>query len=160
MCAIVDTSARDEIFRIHVPGAADAAAKFFEWLHFGDGQIVVGGTKLRTELFGSTKRGKQRVFEELKRRGAVREVKDEEVDAREDVLRNVTEFQSNDHHIIALAQISGARLLCANDGDLRQDFGNMNLIKKPRGRVYSTKDGRAFTDVHRGLLNNQDLCKR
>ncbi len=53
--------------------------------------------------------------------------------------------KSNDPHIIALAKVSGARLLCSHDEALGSDFTNVKLIK-PRGKVY--KDA-----SHAHLLN-------
>ena len=43
---------------------------------------------------------------------------------------------SNDPHVIALARISGARLLCSRDQKLHSDFGNKHLVDNPRGSVY------------------------
>ena len=49
MCAIVDSSARDEVFG----GAKSPAGEFFlTWLTKGKGRLIVGG-KLRDELSGS-----------------------------------------------------------------------------------------------------------
>lgn len=44
--------------------------------------------------------------------------------------------QSNDLHIIALARVSGVRLLCSHDQKLHSDFTNKKLIDQPRGKVY------------------------
>ena len=41
-------------------------------------------------------------------------------------------------HVLALAQVSGARLLYSNDQTLQRDFKNSKLIKNPRGNVYTT----------------------
>jgi predicted nucleic acid-binding protein len=43
---------------------------------------------------------------------------------------------SNDYHIIALARVSGARLLCSDDVKLGEDFKNKKWIDKPRGKIY------------------------
>lgn len=66
--------------------------------------------------------------------------------------------QSDDTHIIALAQISGARLLFSNDKALHQDFKNKELINNPRGKVYSTLRGSDFRASHKNLLARRDLC--
>jgi hypothetical protein len=42
----------------------------------------------------------------------------------------------DDEHIIALALVSRARLLCSNDQNLVEDFTNRKIINKPRGKVY------------------------
>ena len=67
-------------------------------------------------------------------------------------------YTSDDPHLLALAQVSGARLLYSNDSDLQDDFKNRRLIDNPRGRVYSTRVNRQFTRVHRRLLQRNDLC--
>ena len=58
------------------------------------------------------------------------------VDAQEEVLTNSNACVSDDQHIIALAQLSGARLLCSFDQLLHSDFTNKKLLDKPRGKVY------------------------
>ena len=67
--------------------------------------------------------------------------------------------RSNDQHVIALAQVSGARLLYSDDGDLHEDFKNNRLINRPRGVVYSTKNGDNLTPAHRNLLGRTDICR-
>ena len=66
---------------------------------------------------------------------------------------------SNDSHVIALAQISAARLLYTNDTDLQKDFKNRHLINKPQGKVYSTKHNPGYGPVHKRLLNT-NACRR
>jgi len=61
--------------------------------------------------------------------------------------------------IVALAQVSGARLLYSNDRNLQQDFGNKAFIDKPRGKVCSTLESGDLTKVHKGLLLNKGLCR-
>ena len=45
--------------------------------------------------------------------------------------------RSNDLHILALAKVSGARLLFTEDKNLMEDFKNTQLINNPKGRIYS-----------------------
>lgn len=52
--------------------------------------------------------------------------------------------QSNDQHIIALAILSHARILCSNDKELMRDFTDRTLLR-PKGKIY--KNGN-----HRHLL--------
>jgi predicted nucleic acid-binding protein len=44
---------------------------------------------------------------------------------------------SNDPHILALAKVSGARVLYTKDDALIKDFTNKYLISNPKGRCYS-----------------------
>ena len=62
--------------------------------------------------------------------------------------------RSNDTHVLALARVSGARLLFANDGALIEDFQDNDILRRPSGKVYPT------TNHHGFLYNrvNQDLC--
>ena len=46
---------------------------------------------------------------------------------------------SNDAHVIALARVSGTRLLCSEDQGLHRDFGNLELINNPPGRIYQNR---------------------
>ena len=159
MCAIVDTSAVHDVFGSKF---TEAGKKFLEWINAGSSRLVVGG-KLLEELYeGSTnfrKMGKQ-----LQLAGRIVIVNEDTVNARTEQLVNKGLCKSDDQHVIALAQISGARLLYADDGDLQQDFKNKSLINNPRGKVYaargdgSLRDGK-FEPSHDRLLKMKNLCR-
>lgn len=153
MCAIVDANTAREVFR---PDGPEAGKKFFDWLNTGEGILVVGG----------------RAREELYRLASVREwaqqallsgrmkIEDEVmVDQRTTELENEGSYSSDDPHVLALAQVSGARLLYSNDRALQGDFTSGALINDPRGKVYSTLVSSHFTNGHRGLLANKRLCR-
>ncbi len=89
----------------------------------------------------------------------MRVVNDEEVDTETKALKANGLCKSNDPHVLALAQVSGARLLYSNDKDLQQDFKNKALINSPRGKVYSTLENKDFTLSHRRLLGRNNLCQ-
>ena len=61
------------------------------------------------------------------------------------------EIKSDDEHILALALVSGARLLFSGDKDLHDDFKNPNIIS-PKGRVYQTQE--------HGHLLTSSVCKK
>ena len=61
-------------------------------------------------------------------------------------------IKSDDEHILALARVSGARLLFSGDKDLHDDFKNPKIIGKPGGKVYQTQQ-------HERLLTSS-VCKR
>lgn len=65
-------------------------------------------------------------------------------------IRKVEEagIESDDPHVIALARVSGARILFSRDLALHQDFKNPKLIKNPRGRVYQRKAHVRILDEH------------
>lgn len=146
MCAILDANAASAVFGSDRGGAAE---KFFEWINSGSGSLVVGG-ELRREL------GKIAACREWLRdatlAGRARNVDDRRVDELASELKRHEVCVSDDPHVIALAQVSGARLLYTNDSKLQKDFRNHRLIKKPRGHVYTKS-------THHGLLTS-NVCRR
>ena len=154
MCAIIDNNVRHEVF-----GASDvqteAGEYFLNWLENRNGRLVVGG-KLLEELSDYTGFGTW-----LRRslvRGRVIRVSDADVDRETANLQSRNICKSNDAHVLALARVSGARLLFTNDQDLRDDFRNPQVIGGVRGRVYTTLQRKDVRKSHRDLLNRTDLC--
>ena len=154
MCAILDANVKHEL----TSEQGRAGAFFYDWLLTGHGKIVIGGTKLKAELYASSESVDNRLITELRKAGKIIERDDNSVDSRADDLHDKGVCGSDDHHIIALAQISGARLLYTNDKRLQKDFKNRNLVNKPRGKIYTTTQTKDTTDVHRRLLNDRNLC--
>ena len=74
-------------------------------------------------------------------------------------LRREGACKSNDLHVLALALVSGARLLYTNDTALINDFGNPGIVARPRGKIYTTAKSTNVTDAHRRLLAARDLCR-
>ena len=151
MCAILDANVVGEVFGRELPPAGKA---FFRRVSQGKIRLVIGG-KLRCELASPR-------FAEWARQavlaGSLVSFNDDKVNARTEELQASEIFESDDVHVIALAQISGARLLYSNDQDLHTDFKNRKWIADPRGKIYSTRDTKNVTPGHRLLLNNPDLC--
>ena len=153
MCAIVDVNVAHQVFGENRPPAGE---RFFDWLSGPHGQLVLGG-RLREELGKDAKVSKWIKTASLY--GNVRSVIDEEVNGRAEALRRNDICTSNDEHVIALALVSGARLLYTNDQALIDDFGNREIIAGPRGKVYTTKRNRQVTRAHERLLAARDLCR-
>ena len=152
MCAIVDVNLSYEIFGDNRP---EAGERFLERLNSGTLRLVVS-RKLLAELnYGKAKQWVQQGISA----GIVQQESTGTVDEREEQLSRDGNCLSNDIHVIALAQISGARLLYSNDRALHADFGNKLLIDRPRGKVYSTNERKDFTNAHERLLNNRNLCR-
>ena len=154
MCAIVDVNAFHELFGLE---RSEAGVRFFQWINGGSGRLVAGG-KLLEEL--SQTRSVQKWAQQAILSGRMKLEDKGKVDTQVTKLKNVGSYKSNDPHVLALAQISGARLLYSNDTDLQQDFKNGTLINGPRGKVYSTREGRSFRDSHKKLLRRRDLCSK
>ena len=152
MCAIVDVNVSHEVFGDNRP---EAGMKFFERLDSGLLRLVVS-RKLLAEL--NYVKARQWIQQGILA-GRIRQEASGPVDGREEELGREGRCRSNDIHVIALAQISGARLLYSNDRALHEDFGNKLLIDRPRGKVYSTNERKDFTGGHAGLLNNRNLCR-
>ena len=57
---------------------------------------------------------------------AVEEVREQELREQEQAL--AADIRSNDPHVLALARVSGARLLYAEDGDLMTDFKDKRFV--------------------------------
>ena len=146
MCAIVDANVIPEVFGDHRP---ERGRILYEWLTRGrNGRLVVGG-KLLHEL---SEYSRFRAWlSQAVLSGRARRIRDDLVDEETEVIRSTASFRSNDYHVIALARLSGARLLFTNDRDLEQDFKDRSLVPSPRGRIYKSHD-------HRSLLHQTDLC--
>lgn len=151
MCAIVDASRADDVFG---KSQSEAGKAFFAWLTEGPGRLSIGG-EVKRELARTSAKAWLR---ELSLAGRVISVADARVDDRTEQIR--ARCRSNDAHVIALAQVSGARLLYSNDRPLHRDFSNPVLVSEPRGSIYSTYGSDRFSRHHRALLRRDDLCRR
>lgn len=152
MCAIVDANVASHLMGRNLP---EAGARFLDYIESGRLTIVVGG-KLRQELYQTPIRA---FIQQAILAAKARSVEDTAVDRQAGEVEQSGMCISDDAHIIALARISGARLLYTNDRDLQQDFKNRSLIDRPRGRIYTTLKYEQFHSSHRGLLNRSDLCR-
>ena len=153
MCAIVDANAASEVFG---SASSPAGKEFLKWINQGKVQLVAGG-KLLQEL------GELGRFREWARNatlaGSLKIANESEVNSRTEQLVNENVCRSDDPHVVALAQVSGARLLYSNDKDLHRDLRNENLVPSPRVRIYSTNDDKSFTRRHQKLLRTKNLCR-
>lgn len=151
MCAIVDANAAHEVFGSNQKSATEAGQGFFQWLSRGKGKLVVGGEKLEKEL---DQVPQFRVWAiQAKLSGRLINTDKDSVDQEAKKIKENGGLQSDDSHIIALAQVSGARLLFSNDRKLHEDFGNPEIINNPRGKIYSTLENKSFTGDKRKLLD-------
>lgn len=113
-------------------------------------RVALGG-RLLTEQYRIEKA--RRYFVELLRSGRALRYVDANVDAEEAEVTRSGLCKSDDPHVIALARVSGARVLFSEDQDLGTDFGNLELVPKPRGKVYKKAE-------HEPLLRNPPPCRR
>jgi hypothetical protein len=129
MCLIVDANVAVQFFC-----KTDLQSADLQNAVFGKGCCVVYGGHLRVEYERLAKA--RRIVLALDRAGKARAIPDGPVEELTQTLRDSGGLDSDDPHIIALAQVSGSRLLHSLDTALHQDFTNPVLINHPRGRVY------------------------
>ena len=139
MCAIIDANVVSEVFGDERP---EAGKEFLEWVDTGKGVLVVGG-RLYLELVKASATFGRWAQAALLTGRMMREDANK-VNTRERQIDSAGEHRSDDPHVLALAQISGARLLYTNDRDLQQDFRNPKLISRPRGNIYTTRVNKNF----------------
>ena len=148
MCAILDADVRDHVFG---RSCTEAGLRFHRWISGPKGHLVVGG-KLLDELLQDSQAFKEWA-EGAQLSGNMRVIPRKYVHSHSKKLLDDNRCVSNDHHIMALAQLSGSRLLYSHDKKLHQDFKNKDLIDSPRGKIYtSSKHKQLLTRVHRCRL--------
>lgn len=152
MCAIVDA---DRLHQVFGENRSEAGEFFFEWISNGSGLLVVGG-QVRAEMDKYSKF--KAWFRTALKFGRARTVDDNAVEFETVFLRGQRICKSNDVHVLALARVSGARLLFTNDGNLQRDFGDPKIIRNPRGSVYSTRVDLTVSRTHRELLARANHC--
>jgi hypothetical protein len=146
MCVIVDTNVMHAFFR---QSATNDFTPVYDWVDTGKGRIVYGGSTQEREIARIKYALRQMV--NWSRAGKARRLPRPEVDSAAMQLDSSHSCRSNDSHCIALARLSGARLICTRDGLLSSDFKNPALISSPRGRVF--REPR-----HRHLLRMNGKC--
>lgn len=141
MCLIVDNNAAQRVF---VDPDDDDYGPLHRLLFHPTKtrcRIVYGG-RLTQEYAGNRRVAAAVVA--LLRAGRARRVSDATLNAKTVEVSDGGELESDDPHIIALAVLSGVRLLCSHDADLCRDFRNPKIISKPRGNIYR---GEAHNDL-------------
>jgi predicted nucleic acid-binding protein len=145
LCIIIDASVAGLFFR--VPHDANYAP-VWTWIERRDGKIVYGG-----ELAGELNRlgSARRLLVELQRKGRAYLIQATRIQEEEKRVVGMRNRRSDDPHVLALARASGARILCTDDDDLEADFKNVEIVPRPRGKIY--KNAR-----HARLLGHNGIC--
>jgi hypothetical protein len=97
--------------------------------------LVFGG-RLAQEYAGCSVVVKN-LIQELHRSGRALRLNDALVEAEEVRLKQGGLCRSNDPHVMAVAKVAQARLVCTNDAALREDFRDRAILNKPRGKLWS-----------------------
>jgi len=121
----------------------------YRWLE-RDGRLAIGGRLLKEQY--RVEKAKRYLLQ-LLRAGRALRCDDGEVNAEERQVGDSGLCRSDDPHVIALARVSGARVLFTGDRDLMADFGNPQLVPGPRGKIYKRAE-------HEHLLRNSPPCRR
>jgi len=148
MCIIVDANLATTVFSDNTP---DDFCPLIDWLTRKDGKLVVGG-HLAQELdkVSNARRFVRVLLQAGRARAIPLAITDKETKLVADLCK------SNDPHVIALARVSGARILCSHDRTLHRDFTNPELISDPRGRIYQNA---THTHLLR-LYGHTEACRR
>ena len=139
MCLIIDANF---VHKVHPDSDVDGKP-LIEAMFAGQARLVYGGRI--TQEYAPRFRSWIRILDGA---GRAHKEDDKEVEKATEILVNAGTCSSDDEHIIALAQVSGARLLCSCDQDLHTDFRDPQLISKPRGNVYQTARHRDLIRKH------------
>lgn len=147
MCLIIDTNVLTSMLDASHP----AGRLVLRWLLQGDGLLAQGG-----QLTEEARRVRevQSTLLELKRAGRLFDAHAHDPTAFETAVQYYDgACTSNDAHVLAVAQLSGARTLATNDRALTEDFKNAALLPRPRGRVL-------HDESHGHLLKHDVGCRR
>jgi len=146
MALIIDANkVADYLNHTHDP----ANRVIYDWIENKGGKLVFGGRQLQ-EWGRINKAG--RYVRTLLEAGRALKYATEEVDNKEGEVESTGLCHSDDPHVIALACVSGARVLYSQDRDLCDDFRNTNLVPRPRGKIYKRAQ-------HRRLLLEAPACR-
>lgn len=115
-------------------------------LRAGKASLAYGGSKQLRE-YGLLARHLPPILE-LQRQGKANRLDSSTVDLEEEKVKKRGYCVSDDEHIIAIALVSGARLLCSRDQNLIEDFTNPKIIGKPRGKVYKNTKHKRLIAKH------------
>jgi len=149
MCIIIDANTAHLVFG---KSKNEDTKPIFDWLFDADkdGCIAYGG-KLTSELMEIEYMS--RTLKELNRSGRVNTASKDKLEKEEQDLMRSGHYTSDDPHVLALARVTGARVIFTQDGALRNDFRNPDIIKNPRGKLYTTAR-------NKDLLIHTSSCKK
>jgi hypothetical protein len=136
MCIIIDANVADEIV-----ATSDDAKPILRRIQAGRLKMVAGH-KLKRELMRTRFRG---LYQQLVLAGKLTEFTDQQIEkAANEIDRKL--LASNDLHVLGLARASGARILFSKDEPLHSDFKNKDIIVRPRGKVYTSRNHEKLLD--------------
>lgn len=102
--------------------------------------MILGG-KLKREMFAQ--RQKLVTFTTWAQAGKLMIIPCEKVDAEEIIVKKLS-IRSDDPHVLALARIGCARVLCTDDDALINDFRDEKIIPRPKGKIYKSDSSKSI----------------
>jgi len=139
MCIIIDANVVGDLSTM-----TDDAKPVLNWLLKGNGRLVIGG-KLTLEL---DRTGLRSTLVVLDQAGRLKKLNDEKVRNKATSIANLC--CSNDCHVVAVALLSGCRLIFTKDHKLHKDMKNTKIVN-PAASIYQSKSHKnLLTDCHCG----------
>lgn len=142
MSIIIDTNVIPKVFN-----PDDSKHPFFkpifDWIDFGSGILIYGGTKYINELNKMDKYAK--LIKLYKDRRKALEVDRNEVDEKEAFIKTIEINNNfNDHHLIAIVIVSRVGLICTEDHNAIPYLKNRCFYPKGciKVKIYTEKVGR------------------
>lgn len=158
MCIILDVHKVDSVFGRATRAASVVEKNVARRIIERTLGLAAGGTRYFRELRDSVSHEGQQFFLENWRNpsqpGPVQPKVSALFDEKEQKLIELRVCQSNDEHIIAIAMVTGARLLMSDDLPLGRDFRDRNIVDPP-GRVVPEDADRR--QIER-LLDSGSIC--
>ena len=147
MCAIADYA---NVGNAAVASDGTEAAKgFLRYVSDGGLKLLLGGSKMNDEILGCSQAFRRWLSRALET-GCVLRASDDQVDEVAKRLTDADCCESDDEHLVALARVTGARLIFTNDRALQRDC---KALLSPPASVYTTNDERtSFSPQKRRLL--------
>jgi hypothetical protein len=155
MCLIVDANVSAQFL------AQPSAIVLWLLGERGNPHLVAAG-KLLEELARNDV--VRRLLVQLERAGRLRSADAARLNQEQIRLAGCGLCRSSDHHVLALAIVSGARTLATLDNPLAKDFKNPKLINGPRGLIYRNPASHArllcHTTASCGIRDNSRRGRR
>ncbi|MCY4291338.1 MAG: hypothetical protein OXC72_06210 [Roseovarius sp.] len=156
MCVIAIVDA--DSFTVLARRGSQGDELFLKWIKRGSGILAIPNTgQYFKEL--QTNHGVMELIRRYDQGGQLWKISKKQLIHSDSQIKKKNP-QSNDTHILSLALASDAEVLCSNDGDLREDFQNKNILSgkgKQRRLLYPYEGTRK---QRREFLNRQRCPSR
>ncbi len=144
MCLVLDANVFGAFFD-PTNAAHDDLKPALEWVVYGKGRLVYGGTKYKSEMRAAGKYLK--LFANLQRAGKIVSICDKSVDTHEAKITGLEKDSDfDDPHLIAIVVSSGCKIVCTNDKRalpyLKKAALYQGIVKRPK--IYQSKRNAAL----------------